>query len=247
MMRRKYLGWIVAALTFCGSAALIASQGFSLINGAFDFYQKTHDAFFQKKAEDNLHVIYTGTSIKYIESIFGPPIKESHNKEKQINQYLYSFKKFYLQIVFDDSNTVIFYAVTSKDLDFHPSIPYLNSQLGFNFTHYGEDDTFLYSDYSSKFYEYAEYHYLGNPGNYRNFYLAYNPAGVDYQALQPLPDMMNDEKSPPKQADLKAFRKQNAPNTFAVGDINGNPEGPEMYFGIGIGYYDARDIPDKDD
>ncbi len=84
-------------------------------------------------------------------------------------------------------------------------------------------------------------------GNYRNFYLAYNPAGVDYQALQPLPDMMNDEKSPPKQADLTAFRKQNAPNTFAVGDINGNPEGPEMYFGIGIGYYDARDIPDKDD
>ncbi|GAB7266047.1 hypothetical protein DZS_17470 [Dickeya ananatis] len=112
--------------------------------------------------------------------------------------------------------------------------------------HYDQGYRFLYSGFSSKFYGYAEYYYLGNPGNYRNFYLSYNPAGVDYQPLQPLTDLVNDEDSPPDKDDLIKFRKNNAPNTFAVGEVLGGPDGPELSFGIGIDYYDARDIPDKD-
>lgn len=54
---------------------------FVALNGVFDLYQHIADNFLQKKAEDNLHVIYTGASIKYIESIFGPPVKEEHSEE----------------------------------------------------------------------------------------------------------------------------------------------------------------------
>lgn len=244
---KKKLKWITAAIAIIGSSIYYISSGFSFINSAYDVYQKINDVFFQKKAEDNLNVIYTGTSIKYIESIFGPPIKETHSEDNKISEYIYSFKKFYLQIVFNSDNTVVLYSVTSKSSDFHPNIPYLNAPLGENFTRYGQDQHFLYSGRSSKFYEYAEYHYLGNPGNYRNFYLSYNPSGTDYQELEQLPDIFNDKNSPPKKDQLNSFREKNAPNTFAVGDINGSPDGIELYFGIGIDYYDARDIPEKDD
>nr|EHW1659749.1 hypothetical protein [Escherichia coli] len=74
---------------------------FVALNGVFDLYQHIADNFLQKKAEDNLHVIYTGASIKYIESIFGPPVKEEHSEDGRVHEYIYSFKKFYLQVVYD--------------------------------------------------------------------------------------------------------------------------------------------------
>jgi hypothetical protein len=228
------------------SGVLAISGYFGTLNGLFDLYQNIADNFFQKKAEDSLHVIYTGASIKYIESIFGAPVKEEHSEDGKVNEYIYSFRKFYLQVVYDNNNTVILYSVTSKDKDFHPEIPYLDKTLGHKFKDFGNDINYLQSGYSSKFYQYEEGHYLGNPGNYRNFYLAYNPAGVDYFELHSLPDFYNNNKSPPNKKDLEEFRGNNAPNTFGVGDIHGGPEGLELSFGLGIDYYDARDIPDKD-
>lgn len=92
-------------------------------------------------------------------------------------------------MVYDNNNTVILYSVTSKDENFHPEVPYLRKTLGHKFKDFGSDIDYLQSSYSSKFYQYEEGHYLGNHGNYRNFYLAYNPAGVDYFELDPLPDL----------------------------------------------------------
>ncbi|KEP02180.1 hypothetical protein EH65_24390 [Escherichia coli] len=74
-------------------------------------------------------MIYTGASIKYIESIFGPPVKEEHSEDGRVHEYIYSFKKFYLQVVYDNNNTVILYSVTSKDENFHPEVPYLRKPL----------------------------------------------------------------------------------------------------------------------
>lgn len=219
---------------------------FGAFNSIFDLYNNISDKFSQRQAEDNLNVIYTGSSIKYIESVFGVPMQENHSNNGKTNEYIYSFKKFYLQIVYDDKNKVILYSVTSKDKTFHPNIPYLGGTLGNYFDSYGKDIVYFQSGYSSKSYQYEEAHYLGNPGNYRHFYLAYNPAGVEYSNLNPLPDIHNDNNSPPKKADLGNFRLHNTPNTFAVGDIMGFPDGPELYYGIGIDYYVARDIPDKD-
>lgn len=67
----------------------------------FDLYQHIADNFLQKKkAEDNLHVIYTGASIKYIESIFGPPVKEEHSEDGEGSWVYLLFQKFYLQVVY---------------------------------------------------------------------------------------------------------------------------------------------------
>lgn len=216
------------------------------LNGLFDLYENISDRFFQKKAEDNINVIYTGSSIKYIESIFGVPVKEEHSENGEISEYTYSFKKFYLQVVYNKNNRVIFYSVTSKDKNFHPKVPYLGGVLGDSFESFGNNIDYLQSGYSSKFYQYEEGHFLGYPGNYRNFYLSYNPAGIEYMELKPLTDWYNNNNSYPDAEELIEFRKNNAPNTFGVGDINGSHDGPELFYGIGIEYYDARDIPDKD-
>jgi hypothetical protein len=124
------------------SGALAISGYFVALNGVFDLYQNIADNFFQKKAEDNLRVIYTGVSIKYIESIFGAPVKEEHSEDGKVNEYIYSFRKFYLQVVYDNKNTVILYSVTSKDKDFHPEIPYLGKTLGHKFKDFGNDINF---------------------------------------------------------------------------------------------------------
>ncbi|HIE0657710.1 TPA: ETEC_3214 domain-containing protein [Providencia rettgeri] len=220
--------------------------GLDLLNGAFDLYNHVSDKFNQRKAEDNLNVIYTGTSIKHIESVFGAPMQEDHSDDGKVNEYIYSFKKFYLQIVYDYNNRVILYSVTSKDKNFHPMIPYLGKELGNKFEDYGDSIDYLQSGYSSKFYQYEEGHYIGNPGNYRNFYLSFNPAGVEYFDLDPLPDIYNGEEYPPNEDDLKKFRANNAPNTFSIGEIQGSNDGPELYFGLGINYYEARDIPESE-
>lgn len=86
------------------SGALAISGYFVALNGVFDLYQNIADNFFQKKAEDNLRVIYTGVSIKYIESIFGAPVKEEHSEDGKVNEYIYSFRKFYLQVVYDNKS-----------------------------------------------------------------------------------------------------------------------------------------------
>ncbi|NIG16788.1 ETEC_3214 domain-containing protein [Pantoea sp. Cy-640] len=241
--RRKIIKSFFAVFLSC---VLAVSAYFGALNGVFDLYQNIANNFFQKKAEDNLHVIYTGASIKYIESIFGAPVKEEHSEDGKVNEYIYSFRKFYLQVVYDNKNTVILYSVTSKDKDFHPEIPYLGKTLGHTFKDFGSDVDYLQSGYSSKFYKYEEGHYLGNPGNYRNFYLSYNPAGTDYSELHALPDFYNSNKFPPNEKDLEEFRDKNVPNTFGIGDIQGDPDGPELSFGLGIDYFDARDIPNKD-
>ncbi len=79
-----------------------------------------------------------------------------------MHEYIYSFQKFYLQFVYTSNNKVILYTVTVKDKNFHPRIPYLGKELGDTFDNYDDSAEFLFSGYSSKFYEYHEAIYLGN-------------------------------------------------------------------------------------
>ncbi len=236
----------LTVIAFVTTTFVVIGNWFSFVNSSFDLYSNVKDTYKQKKAEDNLNVLYTGVSIRYVESIFGPPMIEHHDESRGMHEYIYSFQKFYLQFVYTSNNKVILYTVTVKDKNFHPRIPYLGKELGDTFDNYDDSAEFLFSGYSSKFYEYHEAIYLGNPGNYRNLYLAYNPAGGEYSELKPLPDIANDPKKPPLENDLVIFRKINRPNTFAIGDHLGDQDGIETFYGIGINFYDARDIPTLD-
>lgn len=195
----------------------------------------------QKRAEDGLELLNTGVSIQHVKSVFGSPIVEQHDKDLVLSEYVYSFKKFYLQIVFNKDNEVIFFAVTSKDKEFRPKLPYIDESLGNTFFDLSDKYSENEASYSSKFFEYNENIYLGNYGNYRNLYLAYNPAGIDYGKISILP---LDEMPNPSQKVSDSFRQISYPNTYGVGKILGGREDNETVFGVGIEYYTSRDLPE---
>lgn len=195
----------------------------------------------QNRAEDGLELLNSGVSIQHVKAVFGSPILERLNDDGSLSEYIYSFKRFYLQIVFDNRNEVIFFAVTSKDEDFHPKIPYLGGHLGETFAEISDSYNENEANISSKFFEYNESVYLANPGNYRNLYLAYNPAGVDYGNTAPLPF---EEIPNPTRETSEAFRATSRPNTYGVGKILGGRDEKETEFGVGIEYFVSRDLPE---
>jgi hypothetical protein len=214
---------------FVGTVAFF-NNGFELV--------KNH--LIQKHAEDSLEKLNAGVSVKHVEAIFGAPIVERKTSKKGLSTYLYSFKKFYLQVVFDKENTVKFFAVTIKDASFNPKVPYLNQRLGkFRFSDMNSGKT-LYSNKSSKFYEYAEFHYLGFPGNYRNIYIAYNPSGTDYGAQMESPSIPELELP----SAIAKFKASAFPNTYGVGEILGDEDQWVPKTGVGIDFYTAIDLPE---
>ncbi|WP_394152044.1 ETEC_3214 domain-containing protein [Vibrio maritimus] len=232
-LRKHYLAFFLAVFAI-----------FSYLNDSYDFY---NNYLKQKKAEDGLAMLNTGVSIQHVKSVFGAPIREEHRRNDGASQYLYSFKKFFLQVVYDNDNTVVFYAVTSKSRDFKPKVPYLTIRnedgfvsptLGLTFKEYSDSANFIWSSLTSKFFDYYESMYLGNPGNYRNLYLGYNPSGVFYGEIEVL-----GERDSPSEEELEQFRTKAFPNTFGVGQYLGDVDGIETTFGIGIDYYTSRDLP----
>lgn len=195
----------------------------------------------QKRAEDGLVLMNTGVSVKHVVSVFGSPMVENHDGNKGLSEYVYSFKNFYLQVVFDKENTVKFFSVTSKSEKFQPRIPYLDGSLGFTFFELSDSYSENKANFSSKLFEYNENIYLGNRGNHRNVYLAYNPAGTDYGRIQMLP---YEEMPNPSREVSNQFRKVSYPNTYGVGSILGGREDGETEFGVGVEYFVSRDLPE---
>ncbi|WP_318505447.1 ETEC_3214 domain-containing protein [Photobacterium leiognathi] len=226
----KYKTEIIAVLL-----GVLAIVGY--MNDISDFY---NNYIKQKRAEDGLLLLNTGVSIQHVTNVFGAPIVE--NQRKDATEYVYSFKNFYLQVNFDKKNEVFFFAVTSKNAVFKPKIPYINKSLGQTFYQISNHYQTNFANESSKFYEYHESIYLGNFGNYRNIYLAYNPAGVEYPNSGGYIER-KDMPHPSREAS-DSYRQTAMPNTFAVGEMYGEPDGRETSFGIGIEYFTSRDLPE---
>ncbi|XDZ51975.1 ETEC_3214 domain-containing protein [Neisseriaceae bacterium CLB008] len=213
------------------------------INVFWDTYKNIETSFLQKKAVDHLDKMYVGTSIRYVESIFGIPVKEISSEKRNLKASIYVFENFYLQVIYDQDGTVILYSVTSRSTGFKPQIPYLNTRLGNKtFFEYGPSE-FMYSALSSKFYEYAEHHYLGFPSEYRNIYLSFQPTGVEYKKIDSFSEIgyCLDECS---EKSIENFRKKNIPNTFAVGSIFSERDEEALeQFGLGADFYEALSLP----
>lgn len=188
-----------------------------------------------KNKENNLQKIFIGSGRKFIESLFGIPIIDINHKELNVTEVNYSFENFYLQFLYNARGEVQFYSVTSKNINFKPTIPLFDMKLGSHtFYKFGKVSTYLYSYLTSKHYGYAEYIYGGNSGNYHNYYFGYNSAGVDYGDIYPFTNYENKDE-------LEKFRRSCIPNTFGVGDI-GNITDDKLYYEMGIEYYTSRDI-----
>lgn len=195
------------------------------------------------KPEDALSRLNTNLSLEYAKSIFGMPIIQQNIENSKCTECIYSFKNFYLQLVSNENNIIIFYAITVKDKRFQPTIPYLNAKIGkvtFEEATDGASYQTLYNNVSSKFYEYGESTYLGNPSNYKKIYLAYNPSGIDFNGntFMSIDELEDKDK-------IKDMRSKSLPNTYAVGssayEENSIINSENLH--IGVDYFTARDLP----
>jgi len=194
----------------------------------------------QQKEEIGLKYLTTGITRSFAESKLGQPIIIENYDKYKVKGLYFNCERFYLTVLIDKNDNIIFYSITSKSKYFRPIIPYLGSNLG--------NKTFaalgaarhLYSFMSSKYYEYAEVIYLGNPSNYRNIYLAYHSSGVDFSEKEHSYAVLSSQGT----AAVTAFRGEARPNTFGVGDMHGfdNEEEILKEIGVGIDYFSARDL-----
>lgn len=208
----------------------------SLLNDLWSFKENYIES---KKAEDNLPKINSGVSRKYVEAKFGPPVIERKHKDLKVLVQKYAFKKFYLSVVYDEDESIIYYAVTARSKKFKPIIPYSELNLGsFRFSKNLNSGT-IDSTSSAKFYRYSEYTYLAAPGNYKNLYLAYNPAGIDYGEDADFP--MPEENDP---IAIERFRNTAIPNSYGIGRSNAGEKEIALVkrLGVGIDFYET-DIP----
>nr|WP_320165906.1 ETEC_3214 domain-containing protein [uncultured Methylophaga sp.] len=191
------------------------------------------------KPENSLGKVFIGANERFIESIFGIPVVTNQISSINSKETFYSFERFYLQFLYDNEGTLFFYSLTSKDVNFNPEIPKLGALLGQStFSEISQEATHLYSYLSSKHYGYGEYVYLGNPGNYHNYYLAYNSAGVNYGNWNNVVTYVDGYEG----QDLGRFRSIMKPNSYGVGDMKGVTN-DSLNYEVGVEFYTFRNEP----
>ena len=191
--------------------------------------------------ESALSTLNTGISRGSLEARFGPATFDDPDAKLAIRNLIFVFPRFFLQAITSNEGKVIFYSVTTRSKDFHPAIPKLNGKLlESHFADFGNPEH-LYSDMTSKYYEYAERFSLGNAGNYRHIYLGYCPSGV-YPLMENFVPVVLAEQGATAMAE---FRVKNTPNCFGVGNILGDEKNIVENIRMGIDYYVSRDIPES--
>lgn len=120
----------------------------------------------------------TGMHYKYVDSIFGTPTVVDSVKDKYIER-AYFFKEFIVYTIAAENGSIVYYSVTIKDPEFNPPVPpFGDFKLGkFKLSDIGYIPDNFHHDMSSKFMEYHETFYFGNPGYYKNYNYGYSPSG----------------------------------------------------------------------
>ena len=200
---------------------------------------------------DKINVTLTHATI--INTLGEPQIKKSIEKlgsTESFSEELYGFPKFYVQVIYDSNEEVIFYAVTSRLASFHPPLPCSTSESGLGEKTFHElnpdfvTDNLVYAYATSKHYNYAESYYAGGSCKYHNYYFGYNDrTGILYGDTQPTPLYMQgvDEDEV-----LSKFRNAAKPNLYAVLKVGVDLYeflNPPWETEIGILFLDAENLP----
>lgn len=189
--------------------------------------------------ESLIDKVTTGITRKALEEAFGQPKFDEFIEEQGVRNLVFVFPRFFLQAVVSSTDSVIFYSVTTRSSEFRPEVPKLGGRLIETKLAAFGDAEHVYSDMTSKYYEYAEKIYLGNPGNYRTIYLGFCPSGAppDWRKFKAA---VLDRDGP---ARVNQFRSENAPNCYGVGDIMGDEGAIVQGVRMGLAYFVARDLP----
>ena len=164
---------IVTTLTALFAFTATITKQYETIQG---WYIDSYTSSNEYQMLDKINVTLTRSTI--INTLGEPQIKKSIEKlgsTESFTEELYGFPKFYVQVIYDSNEEVIFYAVTSRLASFHPPLPCSTSELGLGEQTFHElnpdfvTDNLIYAYATSKHYNYAESYYTGDSCKYHTY------------------------------------------------------------------------------
>lgn len=181
----------------------------------------------------NIEKLNTGAQVAYFDKLIGKPvmIKPWSNEQfPKYKEYVYVNDDFFVKSIADETNTVLYYAVTTRRDDFNPKLPLVfgdNLKLGKNKmsdinTAQPESSAL---DYSAKFLYYHENYYYGGIGNYRYYLIGYSPSECCEEVtdsnnrddtIYNIPEIVMEKDKDEKERKAQAFGGSLVPNTYGV-------------------------------
>jgi len=129
-----------------------------------------------------------GTDISYYINKFGQPLFINVGDKTEKKEWVFVNEFFYLDVVTDLDNQVVYFAVTTRDKTFNPTFRtagYPNNSPSFKVTlgstRFSDLPTTpeqISGCVGARRFFYHELHYLGNPGHYKTYGVGINDAGI---------------------------------------------------------------------
>jgi hypothetical protein len=176
------------AATAIGVAANIATLLAAIVVptalGVRRRYQRTIGS--RRKLVSQIDKLSCNVQTAYVDDLFGQPL--FIRKSKQATERIYLTSHAYVQVVVDDSDSVIWWAVTTTDKHFKPQFflpPMRLDDNGWNVelnkSHFADLESMPLGvrwEVGARRFRFVESYYFGNPGHYQRYLVGYNDAGV---------------------------------------------------------------------
>ncbi|USL39612.1 ETEC_3214 domain-containing protein [Priestia megaterium] len=215
--------------------------------------------FPNKVLYENIDKLNTGAQVAYFDKLIGKPVMVKPWLNEQFpkyKEYDYVNDDFFVKSIADETNTVLYYAVTTRKDDFNPKLPLVfgdNLKLGKNKMsdiNTAQPESIIL-DYSAKFLYYHENYYYGGIGNYRYYLIGYSPSECCEEANDSnnlddinynIPEIVREKDKDQKERKAQAFGSSLVPNTYGVISERASSEFSEQIkkgYDIGVDYSEA--------
>lgn len=215
--------------------------------------------FPDKVLYENIDKLNTGAQVAYFDKLIGKPvmIKPWLNKQfPKYKEYDYVNDDFFVKSIADETNTVLYYAVTTRKDGFNPKLPLVfGENLKLGKTKISDINTAqpesIMLDYSAKFLYYHENYDYGGVGSYRYYLIGYSPSecceevtdsnnnnNINYS----IPEIVMEKDKDEKERKTQAFRRSLVPNTYGVISEKASSEFSEQIkkgYDMGVDYSEA--------
>ncbi len=238
---------------------IIASIGGLLVNVKEINNFFANNIFPERGLYKNIEKLNTGAQVAYFDKLIGKPvmIKPWSNEQfPKYKEYVYVNDNFFVKSIADETNTVLYYAVTTRKDDFNPKFPLVfgnNLKLGKNKMsdiNTAQPESIVL-DYSAKFLYYHENYYYGGIGNYRYYLIGYSPSECCKEATDSnnlndvnynVPEIVREKDKDEKEKKAEAFGSSLVPNTYGVISEKASSEFSEQIkegYDMGVDYLEA--------
>lgn len=223
---------VFIAILFLFSSFITLIQGYK---NAKDFYYKTigSNELRQKKIDK----FSTQINIDYFKDLLGTPVFVNKSDDLSQIELIFTDDKMYVQVITNNSNTVLAYSVTTKDKNFNPVFKIGSQEIGSTVVFLGKTKFDDIKDNPENIHgncwpqgeKYFEKHYYGGIstiGNYQMFFFSSNISGYLNENGKSICDLFSTPENLDFDADIKMddkrtieYRKNSVINTITISNL----------------------------